>query len=403
MGQGSFQCTCCESASSVRLSPTKTVPVAEPHKVIKEGQGAEDLHGSSASKASRTEPQVPNAAESVVTKNYNSPWEHKGPTALDHAPSASGQNLQSVQSLQEQSAQESIPYAHSLAEAGTGGAPVTFGEPDAAAGPSAPADHLAAPVYSQGSGANGDPAEDTTQEGEQAAPLPNSPSKGILKSPSMHDQAFDQAGLYPRQKRTVSFNRNEAEIIEIQNLSQIALANAREEEAARERQKKMKEQFRRSEKPCLSCLPCGRPGLSKHAKKQLTALFRSFDKDASSEITLEEAQKFWSKGFSKVGAEVMFSEVDADGDGTITLQEFLAFWERILLSGHTEKEILQEVSAMIDGGAWVEWQQSAIAEKQGGSGEGNDFTVMDSMPLAQSRLGMTRDSVASAKQAQTRK
>jgi len=47
--------------------------------------------------------------------------------------------------------------------------------------------------------------------------------------------------------------------------------------------------------------------------------------------------------FAKLNTEALFKAVDADGNGTISQDEWLYFWAEVKSSGHSEKEILEEV------------------------------------------------------------
>jgi len=90
----------------------------------------------------------------------------------------------------------------------------------------------------------------------------------------------------------------------------------------------------------------------------LKALFSRMDKDGSEVVTKDEAIAFWGKGFAKISAEAMFDEVDMDGDGNITLEEFITFWQEVKKSGYTDREILEELGQLMEGGAWVDWKDN---------------------------------------------
>mmetsp|Transcript_105889 Transcript_105889/g.294662 ORF Transcript_105889/g.294662 Transcript_105889/m.294662 type:complete len:120 (+) Transcript_105889:83-442(+) len=96
--------------------------------------------------------------------------------------------------------------------------------------------------------------------------------------------------------------------------------------------------------------------LSPKTKTALEELFHKMDMDNSGDITLMEAVAFWGKNFAKVNATAFFSEVDADQNQTINIKEYLEFWEQVKKSGYKEKEILDEVEKMSNGGSWVDWK-----------------------------------------------
>lgn len=75
-------------------------------------------------------------------------------------------------------------------------------------------------------------------------------------------------------------------------------------------------------------------------------VFKIFDKDGNKSIDRAEAQKHWKEvNFGKLSANEFFNTVDFNGDGQIQFDEFVEFWEIVKGSGHTEEEIMEEVSA----------------------------------------------------------
>ena len=73
-------------------------------------------------------------------------------------------------------------------------------------------------------------------------------------------------------------------------------------------------------------------------------VFTIFDKDGSNTIEKDEAIKHWSKNFGKISANEFFNTVDFNHDGFIQYDEFVDFWKIVKGSGHSEEEILEEVS-----------------------------------------------------------
>ena len=54
-------------------------------------------------------------------------------------------------------------------------------------------------------------------------------------------------------------------------------------------------------------------------------------------------------------AKAMFNEVDTDGDGKISHEEWTNFWRNVLKHGYTAEELETEVDEMVEGGAWVDF------------------------------------------------
>ena len=88
---------------------------------------------------------------------------------------------------------------------------------------------------------------------------------------------------------------------------------------------------------------------------KLKAFFTKMDFDGDGSVTKEEAIKFWGTNFAKVNAQSMFNEGDEDGDGSVTWDEFFAFWKNVLGSGYSEEDLIEEVDMMMEGGAWVDF------------------------------------------------
>ena len=80
-------------------------------------------------------------------------------------------------------------------------------------------------------------------------------------------------------------------------------------------------------------------------KQAVQEVFSIFDKDGNKTIDRSEAQKHWSTvRFGKISANEFFNTVDFNGDGQIQFDEFVEFWEIVKGSGHTEEDIMEEVS-----------------------------------------------------------
>jgi len=96
--------------------------------------------------------------------------------------------------------------------------------------------------------------------------------------------------------------------------------------------------------------------LSSKCWKKCEELFRKMDTDGSLRLTREKARKFFTGGFVKVSADAMFNEIDVDGSMVITADEWMQFWVGVKSSGYKEKEILEELEILLEGGAWRDWR-----------------------------------------------
>lgn len=95
--------------------------------------------------------------------------------------------------------------------------------------------------------------------------------------------------------------------------------------------------------------------LSAEAWEKIRQLYASIDADSSNLVTQEEARAFFKGAFAKLSADAMFNEVDEDGSGVITGEEFASFWVQVAASGYAEGDILTELDELIQGNAWVDW------------------------------------------------
>lgn len=96
--------------------------------------------------------------------------------------------------------------------------------------------------------------------------------------------------------------------------------------------------------------------LSQEAWNKLEDLFHKMDPDGSNAVTRDEAQLFFKGTFGNLSADAMFNNVDVDGSGAITAQEFVDFWTHVRKNGYKEQDILDEISELLEGGAWVDWK-----------------------------------------------
>eukprot|EP00747_Dinoflagellata_sp_TGD_P144469 gnl/TRDRNA2_/TRDRNA2_176498_c0_seq7.p1 gnl/TRDRNA2_/TRDRNA2_176498_c0~~gnl/TRDRNA2_/TRDRNA2_176498_c0_seq7.p1 ORF type:complete len:271 (+),score=56.74 gnl/TRDRNA2_/TRDRNA2_176498_c0_seq7:99-815(+) len=95
--------------------------------------------------------------------------------------------------------------------------------------------------------------------------------------------------------------------------------------------------------------------LSPEAKRQIVTLFRKMDADGNSEVSREEANRFFQGQFGKLSANAMFNEVDTDNSDAITAAEFLSFWKQVKRNGYSDQDIIDELGELLQGNAWVDW------------------------------------------------
>lgn len=95
--------------------------------------------------------------------------------------------------------------------------------------------------------------------------------------------------------------------------------------------------------------------LSQQCWDKLEELFRKMDPDGSNAVSKDEARLFFKGAFGKISADAMFNEVDVDASGAIDADEFVHFWIHVRKNGYKEQEILDELDELLEGGAWVDW------------------------------------------------
>lgn len=84
-------------------------------------------------------------------------------------------------------------------------------------------------------------------------------------------------------------------------------------------------------------------------KELVKDVFKIFDKDGNKTIDRAEATKHWSQvRFGKISANEFFNTVDFNNDGEISENEFIEFWQIVKGSGHTEEEIREEVTFILN-------------------------------------------------------
>eukprot|EP00927_Polykrikos_kofoidii_P052307 TRINITY_DN4609_c0_g1_i1.p1 TRINITY_DN4609_c0_g1~~TRINITY_DN4609_c0_g1_i1.p1 ORF type:complete len:364 (-),score=68.87 TRINITY_DN4609_c0_g1_i1:241-1332(-) len=84
-------------------------------------------------------------------------------------------------------------------------------------------------------------------------------------------------------------------------------------------------------------------------------LFCKMDSDGTNAVSREEARAFFSGSFQNASVEAMFSEIDVDMSGAITATEFMDFWKQVRSAGYGDKDITDEMEELMQGGAWVDW------------------------------------------------
>lgn len=95
--------------------------------------------------------------------------------------------------------------------------------------------------------------------------------------------------------------------------------------------------------------------LSAKVWKSSEELFKRLDADGKLTISKEEATAFFKGAFANVSADAMFKEVDINNHGVVTAADWMQFWTQVKASGYKEKDILEEQEQLLQGGAWVDW------------------------------------------------
>mmetsp|Transcript_104816 Transcript_104816/g.146113 ORF Transcript_104816/g.146113 Transcript_104816/m.146113 type:complete len:126 (-) Transcript_104816:20-397(-) len=93
--------------------------------------------------------------------------------------------------------------------------------------------------------------------------------------------------------------------------------------------------------------------LSQDIQERALKLFKQIDVDGSKTIDKEETLKFWNKNFAKLSTEALFRSVDKDRNGSISEDEWMSFWEEVKKAGHSDEEILDELSNLESKESWV--------------------------------------------------
>eukprot|EP00927_Polykrikos_kofoidii_P052308 TRINITY_DN4609_c0_g1_i2.p1 TRINITY_DN4609_c0_g1~~TRINITY_DN4609_c0_g1_i2.p1 ORF type:complete len:360 (-),score=63.52 TRINITY_DN4609_c0_g1_i2:354-1433(-) len=118
-----------------------------------------------------------------------------------------------------------------------------------------------------------------------------------------------------------------------------------------DRQRRPSEAFGKAfpKRPMLS-------NLSQRTWDKAQELFCKMDSDGTNAVSREEARAFFSGSFQNASVEAMFSEIDVDMSGAITASEFMGFWKQVRSAGYGDKDIMDEMEELMQGGAWVDWK-----------------------------------------------
>lgn len=98
-------------------------------------------------------------------------------------------------------------------------------------------------------------------------------------------------------------------------------------------------------------------GLSPEFAATIAECFGRMDRNGDGSITRAEASSFFLR-FGGISADAMFRAVDEDNDDTISLDEFLAFWASVKRNGYSEADLIEELSDLLEGNAWVAFERS---------------------------------------------
>ena len=105
--------------------------------------------------------------------------------------------------------------------------------------------------------------------------------------------------------------------------------------------------------------------LSDACLEKVLDTFKIFDKDGSKNIDKNEAVNHWTNNYGKLSAKEFFNQVDFNGDGEISDEEFVKFWRIVKGAGHTEEEILEELSNIQNGELWAGFDNVNLKHAQG--------------------------------------
>jgi len=114
-------------------------------------------------------------------------------------------------------------------------------------------------------------------------------------------------------------------------------------------------------RPSINKAACGDPFpkrqagelLSQEVWNKVEEIFKQMDQDLSNAVTRQEAQSFFTGAFSKISVDAMFKSIDDDMSGAITGEEFVKFWRQVKISGHSDKEMLEELEEIQESNQWV--------------------------------------------------
>jgi len=77
--------------------------------------------------------------------------------------------------------------------------------------------------------------------------------------------------------------------------------------------------------------------------------------------------KFWQKNYSKINTEALFASVDENSDGQIQRGEWIKFWADLKKKGYTEQDILDELTMLNTGSAWMLPSNTKFGLRRGSS------------------------------------
>jgi len=92
--------------------------------------------------------------------------------------------------------------------------------------------------------------------------------------------------------------------------------------------------------------------LSHDASNMAKQVFNKLDVDGSKSIDQKETIKFWRHNFAKINTAMFFESVDANADGVISFKEWMEFWKVVKGAGHSDAEIIEELTNMNHGLSW---------------------------------------------------
>lgn len=102
--------------------------------------------------------------------------------------------------------------------------------------------------------------------------------------------------------------------------------------------------------------------LSRPAWGKCEELFKKISRSEPCKITEDDARNFFKGSFADISVNAMFNEVDVNRHGVIIAKDWMDFWVQVKASGYKDKDIIDELDLLLEGGAWVDWKDNRKTE-----------------------------------------